>query len=82
MIYQIGSWSLRKQSLIHFGIMVATVLPALLLSGLFPLDTAWGYLAVVGIFLVAGIALWASFYVIFTKLVPRKRDAPRPGETA
>ena len=36
LIYQVEKWSLPKQSLLHFGLMVVTVLPALLLSGWFP----------------------------------------------
>lgn len=52
--------------------MLLTELPALLLSGWFPLDSSWGYLAVVAVFLGAGIVLWSASYLIFTKLVPRK----------
>lgn len=36
-IYQIDRWSLRKRPLVHFAIMLVTVLPALLLSG----GSAW-----------------------------------------
>lgn len=79
-IYQIDRWSLTKQTVVHFAIMLATVLPALLLSGWFPLDSAWGYVAVVGVFLAAGFVLWAIFYVIFAKLVPRKANAGGAGE--
>lgn len=71
-IYQVERWSLRAQTLAHSAVMLLTVLPALLLSGWFPLDSAWGYLAVVAVFLGAGIVLWSAFYLIFTKLVPRK----------
>jgi xanthine/uracil permease len=41
-IYQVEQWPLRKQSLTHLGVMAGTVLPALLLSGWFPLDTPGG----------------------------------------
>ncbi|MFV0435488.1 MAG: DUF3021 domain-containing protein [Leucobacter sp.] len=71
-IYQVDRWTLRKQSFVHFAIMLVTVLPALLFSGWFPLGNAWGYVAVVGTFLGVGIILWTAFYFIFTKLVPAK----------
>ena len=67
-IYQIEKWSLRTQSLVHFGIMVVTVLPALFLSGWFPLDTPWGYLAVIGVFAAVAIVLWSVLYLISTRL--------------
>ncbi|SDQ13172.1 DUF3021 domain-containing protein [Microbacterium sp. cf332] len=77
-IYQIDRWRLRKQSLVHFVIMCLTVLPALLLSGWFPLQDAWGYLTVVGVFLSTGLILWLALYLIFTTLVPRRSaDAGR-----
>jgi hypothetical protein len=71
-IYQVGGWSLRKQSLVHFAIMLGTVLPALLFSGWFALDSAWGYAGVLAAFLSAGLVLWGVFYVIFAKIVPRR----------
>ena len=71
-IYQIERWSLRTQSLVHLGIMVVTVLPALLLSGWFPLDTLWGYLAVIGVFTAVGVVLWSVFYLISTRLEARR----------
>jgi len=71
-IYQVGRWSLGTQTLVHFALMLLTVLPALLLSGWFPLDSPWGYLAVIGVFLGAGIVLWIAFYLVFTWLAPRK----------
>ncbi len=75
-VYQIKSWSMRKQTLVHFLIMTVTVLPALLLSGWFALDSAWGYVGVVATFLGAGILLWTFFFVLFTKVLAR-RSAPR-----
>lgn len=78
-VYQVERWSLRKQTLVHFAVMLVTVLPALLASGWFPLDSAWGYLAVVGVFLATGIVLWTVFYVIFTRLVPKKTAQPAAG---
>lgn len=72
-IYLVEQWSLKKQSLIHFAVMAVTVLPALFLSGWFPLDTVGGYFAVIGVFLVVGALLWGALYLIFTKLVSRQR---------
>lgn len=72
-IYQVERWSLTKQSLVHFVLMAVTVLPALLLSGWFPLDSVGGYLAVVGIFLAVGALLWGVMYLIFTRLVSKQR---------
>lgn len=72
-VYQIETWSLRKQTLVHFAIMTVTVLPALLLSGWFALDSVWGYVGVIATFLGAGVLLWAFFFVLFTKVLARRR---------
>ena len=53
LIYQVEKWSLPKQSLLHFGMMAVTVLPALLLSGWFPLNTTVDHLILLGSFLEA-----------------------------
>ncbi|MFV9425178.1 DUF3021 domain-containing protein [Microbacterium sp. S1037] len=75
-IYQIETWSMRKQTLVHFVIMGVTVLPALLLSGWFALDTPWHYLAVIGVFLGVGVLLWAFFFVLFTRILPKRSTPP------
>lgn len=75
-VYQIDTWSMRKQTLVHFAIMTVTVLPALLLSGWFTLDSVWGYIGVIATFLGAGILLWVFFFVLFTRILPR-RETPR-----
>lgn len=72
-IYQVERWSLKKQLLIHFIAMAATVLPALLLSGWFQLDSVGGYLLVIGAFLGAGALLFGFFTFVFTVLVPTQR---------
>lgn len=64
-IYQVERWKLQIQSLIHFAIMLCTVLPALYLSGWFTLNEPIDYLSVFGIFLIAGAVLWLVFYLIF-----------------
>ena len=73
-IYQIEGWTLQRRTLAHFALMVVTVLPALLLSGWFALDTAGGVFLVVGIFLAAGVALWTIFYLIY-RLTGRRARA-------
>lgn len=74
-IYQIEQWPLRKQSLAHLGVMAVTVLPALLLSGWFPLDTPWGYFLTLGLFALTGAILWLTFYAI------SHRTAPQPSSS-
>ncbi|OUE32273.1 hypothetical protein BFL35_00780 [Clavibacter michiganensis] len=66
LLYQVPGWSLPRQSVAHFALMLVTVLPALLLSGWFPVDTAGGVLAVVGIFLATGLVLWTTLYLVMT----------------
>jgi Zn-dependent membrane protease YugP len=70
-VYQIERWTLRLQSLIHFGIMLCTVLPALYLSGWFVLNGPLDYLLIFGIFLISGAVLWTVFYLIFEIIQPR-----------
>ncbi|WP_241534569.1 DUF3021 domain-containing protein [Clavibacter michiganensis] len=74
LLYQVDRWSLTRQSITHFALMLVTVLPALLLSGWFPVDTAGGVLAVVGMFLAAGLVLWTTLYLVMTA-VERRRTA-------
>ena len=75
-IYQVPGWSLTKQSVIHFLLMLVTVLPALLLSGWFPLRGIGDVCIVIGVFLAAGAVLWGAMYLIFTKIVnPRAARA-------
>jgi FtsH-binding integral membrane protein len=74
LLYQVEGWSLTRGSVTHFALMLVTVLPALLLSGWFPVDTAGGVLAVVGIFLAAGLVLWTTLYLVMTA-VERRRTA-------
>lgn len=66
LLYEVERWSLTRQSVTHFALMFVTVLPALLLSGWFATDTAGGVLAVVGIFLAAGLVLWTTLFLVMT----------------
>lgn len=73
-IYQVDRWSLRRQSLTHLAVMVVTVLPALLLSGWFPLDTVGGALLVVAVFALVGMVLWLSLFLIM-RFIERRQAA-------
>lgn len=70
-LYQIAGWSLLWQSLVHFGVMCMTVLPALLASGWFPLENPVDHCIVIGEFLLTGAVLWGVLAGIFGVLVPR-----------
>ena len=67
-IYEIENWSLLKQSVVHFVIMLVTVFPCLLVSGWFKLNNILDYIKVFGIFLFAGVVLWSIAYFIFGKI--------------
>lgn len=70
-IYEIEKWSLVKQSIIHFIIMLFTVLPCLLVSGWYKLVSILDYLTVIGQFLLVGSFLWSIAYIIFGKLLKK-----------
>jgi|LSQX01.3.fsa_nt_gb hypothetical protein len=67
-IYDVESWSIRKQSLIHFLVMLVTVLPCLIISGWFPLSSAADYVKLLGVYLLTGAVIWSIMYFIFTKI--------------
>lgn len=68
-LYEIESWTLTKQSIVHFAIMLITVFPCLLFSGWFPIKGIVDVLKVLGIFLFVGAVLWAFAYFLFTKII-------------
>ena len=70
-IYEIENWSLFKQSVIHFLIMLVTVLPLLYISGWYKLNSVLEYVKVFGIFLFVGIVLWSISYFIFVKTLTK-----------
>ena len=70
-IYEIENWSLFKQSVIHFLIMLVTVLPLLYISGWYKLNSVLDYVKVFGIFLFVGIVLWIISYFIFGKTLTK-----------
>ena len=73
-IYENDKWSIRKQTVVHFLIMLITVLPCLLVSGWFELNNPLDYLEVFGYFLLTGVAIFSVMYFLFTKIVNRKKS--------
>ena len=70
-IYDVERWTLARQTVVHFAVMIVTVLPLLFVSGWFPTRTAVDYFAIVGTFLLVGLVLWSAAFVVFGVLVPR-----------
>ncbi|MEC6748602.1 DUF3021 family protein [Marinilactibacillus sp. XAAS-LB27] len=68
-IYDIESWSIQKQSVVHFIFMLLTVFPCLLLSGWFPVNGIKDMILVLGVFIVIGALLWSIAYFVRTKLL-------------
>ena len=68
-IYEIKTWSLKKQSIIHFLVMLFTVYPLLLVSGWYKLSSPLDYIGVFGSFLCFGIVFWLLGYIIFGKII-------------
>ncbi|WP_461169671.1 DUF3021 domain-containing protein [Arthrobacter sp. Z1-15] len=70
-IYQLERWPLWRQSAVHFALMAVTVLPALFLSGWFPVGGPADALKVVGMFLTVGAVLWSALFLIIRQLERR-----------
>lgn len=68
-IYEVESWSLIKQSNIHFLIMLITVYPCLVFSNWFPNKTVLDLVKIFGLFLIVGIILWTVAYILFGKVL-------------
>lgn len=68
-IYEVESWSLIKQSIIHFLIMLITVYPCLVFSNWFPNKTALDLVKIFGLFLIVGMILWTVAYILFGKVL-------------
>mgnify|MGYP000917336276 FL=1 len=67
-LYEIKSWTLTKQSVIHFVVMLVTVFPCLLFSGWFSIRGILDVLKILGIFLLTGVILWLLAYLIFANI--------------
>lgn len=63
-IYNIDQWSLTKQSIVHFLIMLATIYPILLFSGWFSVSTFVDALKVFGVFVLTGLVLWSIMFTL------------------
>lgn len=70
-IYEIENWSITKQSIVHFLVMLVTVFPCLLISGWFELNNFVDYLIVFGIFIAVGVVMWGISYIVFGKLLAK-----------
>lgn len=66
-IYDIEGWSLLQKSVVHFIVMLLTVFPLLLLSGMFSLNGFLDYLKVFGLFLAVGAVAWTVSYFIIRR---------------
>ncbi|MGO2634636.1 MAG: DUF3021 family protein [Galactobacter sp.] len=71
-IYHVERWSLKRQSLMHLAVMAVTVLPALLMTGWYDLNSAHGWWGAVATFAIWGAGLWTILYLVFTWLDRRK----------
>lgn len=63
-IYNFDDWSLVKQSIIHFSIMLVTVFPILLLSGWFPMASIQDASKIFGIFALSGLVIWTIMFTL------------------
>ena len=68
-IYDIKSWTLARQSIVHFLIMLVTVYPCLVFSGWFPTKSILDLVKIFSFFLVVGIILWTLSYILFGKIL-------------
>lgn len=66
-IYQRNSWTLAKQNLVHFFVMLLTVYPLLLWSDWFKRDTFVDMFIVLLLFVLVGVLLWCGI-MVFRKL--------------
>lgn len=78
-LYDIESWSLLKQSVVHFLFMALTQLPILFLAGWFPIKGPRDVLSVLGVFLAIGVVLWSVGYLISGKLLNRPKKKSGQG---
>ena len=62
-IYQIGHWRFSKKIIVHYGAMLMTVFPTLLLSGFYQLNSFMDIVRVYIEFNLAGILLFTLTYL-------------------
>ncbi|MET3683179.1 DUF3021 family protein [Alkalibacillus sp. S2W] len=61
-IYEIPQWTFSKQILAHYGVMLFTVFPTILLSGFYPLNSVTNFVKVFIEFNMVGIILFIATY--------------------
>jgi Protein of unknown function (DUF3021) len=64
-IYEIEQWRFLKQIMVHYLVMLMTVFPTLLLSGIYPLDSFEDVVNVYFLFNKVGVILFLATYYIF-----------------
>ncbi|MFI8575332.1 DUF3021 family protein [Rossellomorea aquimaris] len=65
-IYEIEQWRFLKQIMVHYLVMLMTVFPTLLMSGIYPLDSFRDVVNVFFLFNKVGVILFLITYFIFT----------------
>ncbi|WP_026366247.1 DUF3021 family protein [Salinicoccus albus] len=75
-IYDVDRWGLRKQTLVHFLIMLVTVYPLLIISGWFSTSSVTDYLLIFLLFICTGVIIWSAVLGAI-KIVTHKKK-PRP----
>lgn len=63
-IYNIDRWSLAKQSVVHFLIMLITIYPILLVSGWFIVTSIRDALKIFIYFVLVGVLLWLVMFTL------------------
>lgn len=63
-IYNVDQWSLTKQSIVHFLLMLITVFPILIISGWFPNESLSDILTILGIFASSGLVIWTIMFTL------------------
>ncbi|WP_179884971.1 DUF3021 family protein [Bacillus sp. AFS015802] len=63
-IYEIRQWSFLRKIIVHYLVMLFTVFPTLLLSGMYPRDSVGDVVGVYFLFNKVGIFLFLTTYFI------------------
>ncbi|WGG46580.1 DUF3021 family protein [Rossellomorea sp. DA94] len=64
-IYEVKRWRFIQQILVHYLVMLVTVFPTLLLSGIYPIDSFRDIANVYFLFNKVGLILFLSTYFMF-----------------
>lgn len=63
-IYNIDQWSLTKQSIVHFLIMLVIIYPILLLSGWFTISSVSDAFKILLFFVLVGVVIWLVMFTL------------------